>query len=616
LNAVLSAKGEGFFDIVHLDMHGFINSRSGKAKVLFSASGGCSWKAHQIKARKLAATLKKWKVRCVILNACLSAVAGEIVDSNMANVLVQEGIPSALGMSFNISSRTVAIFMEEFYKSLLQNRHSLSMAMFHARTVCREVELGRSFFGFEIKKDDSCIPVLRTSVASDIQIEEIFAGQGLDIEDSIVISESGEQSEQIDLSLQSFHVLTSTSSRLSDNVTLSAELQLSHSPMLILYGEAGSGKTILASYLSVWWAVSGFVGAIISKDFLQERNTWMTGLFYDEVKQSKPQVTYDRASSCGPTRSFEQNFERLYVVDNFIPWKFSNVLGQPMGNDCDIAKCEAKMCEFFEWFLDNRDVHRCAILLISRLPEYVIKSHYLRIGTLKIPPLSVYECFSLIGYTASFVENGFDSIQNMLDWELAPLRTLVQSKPLRNPLLLVLLSRGICVARLPLAEMIRLIEGSILKMEPLISVDIEQESGSGIHDTYWQSITGTSLLLGQLCRWEDAENDLFWLTLSLIVFRDFVHADLSLWIKLLQTKSFFGIGPLSIQELVLIDLTPESMEPIPESLEQWSATVSLLEACGFAQQLATSTENQAEMLSINPLLPFVLRWVIQSQSRR
>ncbi|MFZ1506992.1 MAG: CHAT domain-containing protein, partial [Anaerolineae bacterium] len=102
----------------------------------------------------------------VTLNACVSARTGATIFSNLAGLLVSQGIPYALGMQFSVSDDDARTFARVLYDELAKGS-SVEEAVYQARLTVA----ASSLFPWAVG-----VPVLYTSLAAPAPGQATAAG--------------------------------------------------------------------------------------------------------------------------------------------------------------------------------------------------------------------------------------------------------------------------------------------------------------------------------------------------------------------------------------------------------------------------------------------------------
>ncbi len=87
-------------------------------------------------------------IRLVLMNSCKSAASAALPALNgLAYQLLQRGIPAVVGMQYNISDETAALFAKEFYRTLAGG-HPVDLALTYGRlAIAQEIGLDKIDFG-------------------------------------------------------------------------------------------------------------------------------------------------------------------------------------------------------------------------------------------------------------------------------------------------------------------------------------------------------------------------------------------------------------------------------------------------------------------------------------
>ena len=608
LEAVLRDSGKKSIDILHLDMHGSLDKKTGKAHVWFACNGGSSWKPQAITAHRLAKVLVRYKVRCVILNACLSAVAGESGVSNFAYTLCEAGVPCVLGISYSISSQTAVAFMKAFYKTLIHEQSSLKVAVSCGRAACRSLGLESASSYLDLTADHSILPQLYT-----LGDTKWFC--------SLSRTDHVDESKPSKETVRLWDMITQlVSPRHCDTIMHMAESRLIHRPLLIMHGESGIGKTFLASYLSSWWKETGFVGETVMFDCrnIDETKPSIRELIRAQVKELN-NSRHIRSVEELHIKKIEPMFDRLFVVDNF--WIQSSSELEPDSEGASQANKENGPISFLNWFLEEADQHHCAMLLTSSLPRFVLEKELPTFDKLSVPYLSTAEAINLMRMAVETTRKlaGEDFTFKLAQKQGFLLKTLLRLRPLRQPRLLILLANAWTKERPPLDEIFQLVEGSFTlpklhrAEESLISTMNEMGTNMG-PSIVFDSKTGTELLVQYLENWRQHRPTLYWLTLSLVMFREAIHRYLGVWIQALAQEKFFELtiardrSNPETRDNTVLNVADETLSITSE----YSDIFRLLRDCGFTRG-AQEDHHGTEYVSVNPLLHFVLRWILRTK---
>lgn len=181
------------------------------------------------------------------MNACQSAAG----INNYSRSLVQEGIPTVLGIQYKLLESAAEIMSTHLYYDLLVRGRSLPYACSYARSKLREISHRRTNYRTTVEVHDYLNPVLFTSEPFEGMGSQIFDAEDPTISAAIDADEEFLGRESIILSLANEFL-----------VNLNRQY---------LHGPAGSGKSALTSHFSWWWKATGLVQDALRVDFATVR---------------------------------------------------------------------------------------------------------------------------------------------------------------------------------------------------------------------------------------------------------------------------------------------------------------------------------------------------------
>ncbi|KAF7551856.1 hypothetical protein G7Z17_g4730 [Cylindrodendrum hubeiense] len=135
------------YDMVHFDVHGWVQMPEGIPKLLFALPNG--YKAPMsdmlelddktldfVPVDEVATLLKQHNITAVTLSACLSSYAQGKPLSNMCRAFARCGVSAITGMSFTVKSHTAKVYFAAFYPALvLANCNFRTAAVYGRRWV-------------------------------------------------------------------------------------------------------------------------------------------------------------------------------------------------------------------------------------------------------------------------------------------------------------------------------------------------------------------------------------------------------------------------------------------------------------------------------------------------
>ena len=185
------------------------------------------------------------------MNACRSATASNEL-SNAASSLVRHGIKTAVGMSFNIYSRSADRFMKEFYGYYIGQNVSILQAVAYARSTLRQNKMRMSRYHTEVELEDHVVPIL---------YHQESALRHLDFQ---YISAQKHQVKAAALPYNSIaQPFVDLVGREGDLLRLEEDLARSPGIKIHLQGPPGVGKSALLMEAKQWWQTTGLFRQIV-----------------------------------------------------------------------------------------------------------------------------------------------------------------------------------------------------------------------------------------------------------------------------------------------------------------------------------------------------------------
>jgi hypothetical protein len=213
---------------------------------------------HRVQAEEVAILLVKHGVRIAVVNACKSAVisgAGECT-ANLADTFIRSGLDATIAMSFNAMDSTMELFTGFFYLYLLVYGKSLLASVAEGRKRLFKNDSRKATLGQRVSIMDYFVPTLYCSSE--------FDSFGFAITPMGAKSDSFADSLAYMTGLIEFLEPLELAGR--DQEICEMEILLDLSPISLLYGQGGIGKSALARHLSWWWKTSGLVDHVIHLD--------------------------------------------------------------------------------------------------------------------------------------------------------------------------------------------------------------------------------------------------------------------------------------------------------------------------------------------------------------
>ncbi len=213
---------------------------SNRARLIFNKPDpGVNPEPHEVPAEDVAALLSKHGVSTVVINACRSA-AGANEASNIASLLVQEGLKNAIGMSFNVLSLSADQFMKDFYKTFLGQDATPMEAVTYARGQLRQYSARTTKFNTQVDLEDHLVPQIH---CQESEIPDTYVAQP---------KRSSEQPRA-----ESYNQSSALIGREGDILRLEWLLSHFERTRIHLQGSPGVGKTSLLREAAAWWQKTG-----------------------------------------------------------------------------------------------------------------------------------------------------------------------------------------------------------------------------------------------------------------------------------------------------------------------------------------------------------------------
>ncbi len=256
------AAGEPF-QVVHFDGHGVLNGRpdaaGSGAPVVFESSSEQgvlvfekpSGGSDHVPAAEVARVLAAAQVPVVVLNACQSGAVGKQLEAAVATRLLQEGAASVVAMAYSVYAVAAAEFMAAFYERLFAgDRVSDAVSAGRGRLARRDerpspkgpMALADWVVPVHYLRREVHFPDLQAQPAADLSLDEM-----LDRLRERPVEDSSAALAPVDAFVG------------RDGLFFTLEVAARLQRVMVLHGQAGTGKTELAKAFGRWWRDSGGV---------------------------------------------------------------------------------------------------------------------------------------------------------------------------------------------------------------------------------------------------------------------------------------------------------------------------------------------------------------------
>ena len=279
LSRHLEAKGNGYYHIVHFDVHGALktyedfqqgvennrylyDARYGRDKEIkpydglkayLALEGNAKGEYDLVEASEIANLLTGKGIPVCILNACQSgkqlnqSETEDNRETSLGSRLMNAGMQMVVAMSYSVTVTAAEIVMREIYTHLFDNQ-DLNEAIRLGRRELYNRKQRKAYYNTEIELEDWLLPVTYCNGEIDFNLREF----------------TPEEEEQYYLNLDSqYKFVEPTYSFVGRDIDiLLIEKALLRHNILLLQGMGGTGKTTLLNHLREWWQVTKFAEKI------------------------------------------------------------------------------------------------------------------------------------------------------------------------------------------------------------------------------------------------------------------------------------------------------------------------------------------------------------------
>jgi tetratricopeptide (TPR) repeat protein len=226
------ADGEPFH-VVHFDGHGGLAGAEGELS--FERPRGGS---DRVRATRLAEALADAGVPLVVLNACQSGAVGKQLEAAVATSLLKAGVPSVVAMAYRVYPVAAAAFMSVFYQRLFAGA-----GVVEAMTAGR-----RQMYRHNARPSPrGAMPLADWVVPVHYLGRDVFFPQLITKPDREVGRDTGPELAPVGGFVG------------RDRLLYDMEVTTRERQVVVLHGQAGTGKTELAKAFGRWWRDTGGV---------------------------------------------------------------------------------------------------------------------------------------------------------------------------------------------------------------------------------------------------------------------------------------------------------------------------------------------------------------------
>ncbi|KAH7251104.1 hypothetical protein BKA59DRAFT_553675 [Fusarium tricinctum] len=257
-------RGPGYFHLVHFDTHGTVALKKSKAAKygLLHFSQADTDKTEPKAGVQIAKVLKEYHIPFAVLNSCESASATAGDNANIAKLFLQAGLRGVIGMSFKISSSSVAIFLDQFYNQLLCQGKSFAASAAAGRDALRQNPMRPARYGLDRHLSDSFVIVtyeegdMSSSFSGDSDVPQ-DDGRPLPQRAQIVGPAIYQGTSDIMLSYDTQELV----GREFELLRLEKKLLRDH--VICMSGSIGVGKTALLKHATFVWKSTQLIQVVV-----------------------------------------------------------------------------------------------------------------------------------------------------------------------------------------------------------------------------------------------------------------------------------------------------------------------------------------------------------------
>ena len=377
LEDIRSDHGDGYYHIIHLDMHGSLLSYEEYLKVAeinkppqhtfqrnyaqtgitkyqglkaFLLFNGVENGGNLVSADDLAALLKSNQIPIMVLNACQSGKQVGATETSLASRMLDAGVQLVVGMGYSVTVSAAELLMTTLYKQLLEER-SPSEAIRRARLELFHNKKRRAAYGQMIDLEDWMLPVIYQNRAPEFD-KKAFQGQvaSADTEYAAPRTEYGFVGRDMDILAIEQHLLTKRN-------------------LLLTRGMGGAGKTTLLHHLGWWWQKTRFVEQVFY--FGYDRKAYHLPEIIQTIGgQLNLKLSGIAENDQSAILQKLKSTRHLLILDNL-----ESITGEPLAIQNTLpADAQAELRNFLQKLLDGRTI----ILLGSRSGEEWLRPDPLR----------------------------------------------------------------------------------------------------------------------------------------------------------------------------------------------------------------------------------------------
>ncbi|MCU7243138.1 MAG: tetratricopeptide repeat protein [Microcystis aeruginosa WS75] len=377
----LDEKGEGYYHVIHFDVHGGlmeyeqyerqVHGDSWRyqrgwgledlaeyegVKAFLFLEGEEKGQATPVEATELANLLTGKNIPICILNACQSAkqISQESEDyreTSLGSRLMTAGMQAVVAMGYSVTVSAAKLMMKPIYQQLL-NGKDLTEAMRKGRLELFNNKQRRAYYNTIIDLEDWLLPVIYCRSKINLNLRPFTPEE--------------EEKYWEHIGNQYVFPLPEYGFVGRDLEILKMEKALLKHNILLLKGMGGTGKTTLLNYLREWWQKTNWATHIFY--FGYDRKAWTLEQIVYEIGQGIynrfEQASFQAMNLKARVRKLEQKLRSeayILILDNL-----ESVTGQPLAIQNTLPENER---EAVAEFLKNLVGGKTKVILGSRSEE-------------------------------------------------------------------------------------------------------------------------------------------------------------------------------------------------------------------------------------------------------
>ncbi|MCZ8226261.1 MAG: tetratricopeptide repeat protein [Microcystis sp. LE19-84.1B] len=377
----LDEKGEGYYHVIHFDVHGGLMeyeqyqrqvhgdswryqrgwgledlARYEGVKAFLFLEGEEKGQATPVEATELANLLTGKNIPICILNACQSAkqISQESEDyreTSLGSRLMTAGMQAVVAMGYSVTVSAAKLMMKPIYQQLL-NGKDLTEAMRKGRLELFNNKQRRAYYNTRIDLEDWLLPVIYCRGKINLNLRPFTPEE--------------EEKYWEHIGNQYVFPLPEYGFVGRDLEILKMEKALLKHNILLLKGMGGTGKTTLLNYLREWWQKTNWATHIFY--FGYDKKAWTLEQIVHEIGQGIynrfEQASFQAMNLKARVKKLEQKLRSeayILILDNL-----ESVTGQPLAIQNTLPENER---EAIAEFLKNLVGGKTKVILGSRSEE-------------------------------------------------------------------------------------------------------------------------------------------------------------------------------------------------------------------------------------------------------